>query len=146
MTAKQLTHEEETRMNLSWLWPKLILPKSAALERDLANLKPGSAGKPVKQEREDPFSEANLNRRINKMHDQARMNEIGKIAHQLLIQLVSGAGPNTERPYKRHRLTAREVQEAMDSATEIYDMTRDFQQQQLEEQQHETTNVAQRSL
>lgn len=63
-------------MNLSWLWPKLVLPKSRssrlaeALDRDLAKLETGSAGKP-KRDDPDPFSEANFNRRIKAPNQKA---------------------------------------------------------------------------
>lgn len=76
MTPKPLTHNEETQMNLSWLWPKLVLPKSRssrlaeALDRDLAKLETGSAGKP-KRDDPDPFSEANFNRRIKAPNQKA---------------------------------------------------------------------------
>lgn len=117
-----MTHNEETHMNLSWLWPKLVMPKSRssrlaqALDRDLAELKAGSAGTPV---RDDPFSEANLNKRLKRMHDKDRLDEIGKLAHQILVQKVASSND-----HKRYQLNSRDVQEAWDSATDIYNLTR----------------------
>lgn len=105
-------------MNLSWLFPKLITPK--AHNRDLAKLDTGFAGK---QDREDPdpFSEASFNRRIKALNNKLRLDEIGKIAHLILVQKVAMSDD-----HKRYKLQSRDVQAAWDSASEIYDMTHAF--------------------
>lgn len=120
-----MTHNEETHMNLSWLWPKLVLPKSrsAKLEEDLNRKNPesGCARDPA-----DAFIEAcerDLNIAKRKLAQQDRLDEIGKIAHLILVQTVANAETNTIHPYKRYKLQPRDVQAAWDSAAEIFDLT-----------------------
>lgn len=113
-----LTHEQETHMNLSWLWPKLVMPKRK-------NPESGCARDPA-----DAFIEAcerDLAKAKRELADKDRLDEIGKLAHQILVQQVAHANANgtvtTERPYRRYKLNPRDVQAAWDSAAEIFDLT-----------------------
>ena len=114
-------------MNLSWLWPKLVLPKSRssrlaeALDRDLAalnrkNPESGSARDPA-----DAFIEAcerDLIVAKRKLVQQDRLDEIGRLAHLILVQKVAMSDD-----HKRYKLNSRDVQDAWDSAAEIFDLT-----------------------
>lgn len=139
-----MTHNEETQMNLSWLWPKLVMPKSRssrlaeALDRDLAKLETGSAGKPERDD-PDPFSEANFNRRIKALNKKTRTDEIGKIAHLILVQKVANEeASNTTYPKHRYKLTSHDVQDALDQAAEIFDLTNALTSRQEVPQLQET--------
>lgn len=105
-----LTHEQETHMNLSWLWPKLVMPKRK-------NPESGCARDPA-----DAFIEAcerDLAKAKRELADKDRLDEIGKLAHQILVQKVASSND-----HKRYQLNSRDVQEAWDSATDIYNLTR----------------------
>lgn len=63
---------------------------------------------------DDAFSSSELNRRINKLREKERLEEIGRAANQILVAYVA-ANP-------RHKITQKDVDESLRSAAEIYDL------------------------